>query len=164
MENIDPRFTGAVILSFVIAFALTILPIRADWILWRPEWLALTLIHWGLVSPKKSSFVLAWVLGLMVDALHGSILGQHALGFTIVLFMTLRMRPRILVDSLFQQLFIVFIVLGTYLLINLWILGFTRNSPSSGWGYWLTMVSSFVVWPLYYYYLQFYHAKKKPFG
>ncbi len=164
MESIQPKFTGAVILSFVIAFALTILPIRAELSLWRPEWLALTLVHWALVTPKKSSFVLAWVLGLFVDTIHGSILGQHALGFTIVLFMTMRMRPRILVDSLFQQVFIIFIVLGTYLLINLWILGFTGNSPISGWGYWLTMASSIIIWPLYHYFLQIFHAKKKPFG
>ncbi len=115
MEEVNPRFTGAVILSIVIAFALTILPIRDEWELFKPEWLALTFIHWGLVSPKKSSLILAWFVGLLVDSLYGSIIGQHALGFTILLFMTLRMRSGLLLDSIIQQLFLIFLVLGTYL-------------------------------------------------
>lgn len=162
MENVHLRFPGALVLSLVIAFALTIVPVRESWTLWRPEWLALTLIHWGLVSPRSSSLILAWFVGLLVDAIHGSILGQHALGYSIVLFMTLRMRPRILLDGLFQQLFLLFIVLGTYLLINLWVLGITGNSPS-GWGYWLTVLSSLIIWPLYHYYMHLFHARKKPF-
>lgn len=162
MENISRRFPGAVLLSLVVAFALTIIPIGESWTLWRPEWLALTIVHWGLVSPKNSSLLVAWFLGLLLDAIHGSILGQHALGFSIVLFMTLRMRPRILVNGLFQQMFLLFIVLSTYLLINLWILGFTGNAPS-GWGYWISVLSSLLAWPLYHYYMRVYHARKKPF-
>ena len=162
MEEITPRFKGAIVLSLLIAFILMILPLRDEWLVWRPEWLALTIIHWGLVSPQRSSFVLVWFIGLLVDAMYGSILGQHALGYTIVLYMTLRMRPRVLTDSFFQQMFIVFIVLGTYLLINLWILGVTGNSPK-GWGYWLTVLSSLIAWPFYHYFLQIFHFKKKPF-
>ena len=163
MEKISLRFQGALVLSLVIALALTIFPLREEWVLWRPEWLALTIIHWGFVAPQKSSFILAWFFGLLLDAVHGSILGQHAFGFTIVLFMTLKMRPRILIDSFFQQFFIISIVLGTYLLVNLWILGITGNTPSSGWEYWLTVVSSLFVWPFYHYALHILHAKKKPF-
>ena len=162
MENISLRFPGAVLLSLIIAFALTIIPVRESWLLWRSEWLALTFVHWGLASPKNSSLLLAWFVGLLVDAIHGSILGQHALGYSIVLFMTLRMRPRILIDGFFQQIFLLLLVLGTYLLINLWILGVTGNSPP-GWGYWTTVLSSLLIWPLYHYYMQVYHAKKKPF-
>ena len=162
MDEVTPRFTGAIILSLIIAFALTILPVRAEWVLYRPDWIALTFIHWGLVSPNKSSFLLAWFVGLMIDAVYGSIIGQHALGFTIVLFMTLRMRSRLLLDSLFQQIFLLCLVLGTYLLINLWILGITGKSPN-GWGYWLTILCSLIIWPLYHYFLKLFHANKKPF-
>jgi len=162
MDEVLPRFTGAIVLSLVIAFALTILPLSAEWVVFRPEWIALTFIHWGLVSPNKSSLLLAWFMGLMVDSLYGSIIGQHALGFTIVLFMTLRMRSRILLDSFFQQLFLLALVLGTYLLINLWILGITGNSPA-GWSYWFTVLTSIVVWPIYHYFLRMFHSRKKPF-
>ena len=162
MDEIIPRFTGAMILSLIIAFGLTLLPLSPQWLEYRPEWIALTIIHWGLVSPSRSSLLLAWFLGLMVDALYGSIIGQHALGFTIVLFLTLRLRSRLLLDSFFQQLFLLAVVLGTYLLINLWILGITGNSPN-GWGYWSTIFTSLLVWPLYHFYLRIFHSSKKPF-
>lgn len=159
MDEVTPRFTGAIILSLVFAFALTVLPLNAEWILYRPEWVALTFIHWGLVSPSKSSLLLAWFVGLMIDALYGSIIGQHALGYTIVLFLTLRMRSRLLLDSIFQQVFLIFLVLGTYLLINLWILGITGNSPK-GWAYWLTVLTSLVIWPFYHYFLKIFHSNR----
>jgi len=162
LKDVSIRFTGAVILSLVVAFALTILPVSEEWSLWRPEWLALTLVHWGLVSPKKSSLILAWFIGLLLDVVQGSVLGQHAFGLLLVLFITLRMRPKILKDSLFQQLFLLFLSLGTYLLINLWIMGVTGNTPP-GWDYWLTVITSLLVWPLYHYYMHIYHARKKPF-
>ena len=162
MEEVTPRFTGAILVSLIIAFVLTILPLSQQWVAYRPEWIALTLIHWGLVSPSKSSLLLAWFLGLMIDALYGSIIGQHTLGLTIVLFLTLRMRSRLLLDSIFQQLFLLCLVLGTYLLINLWILGITGNSPS-GWNYWLTVGTSLIIWPLYHYFLSIFHSTKKPF-
>jgi len=162
MESVSLRFTGAIILSLIIAFALSILPLREAWILLRPEWIALTLVHWALYLPKKSSLFLAWFLGLLVDAMHGSILGQHALGFSIVMLMTLRIRSRILVDSFFHQIFILFLVLGTYLLINLWILGVTGHSPG-GWGYWFTVITSLIIWPFYNYFLKMFHEKKKSF-
>lgn len=162
MKDVSTRFTGAVILSLVVAFALTLLPLPEEWAVWRPEWLALTLVHWGLVSPRKSSLMVAWFIGLLLDVVHGSVLGQHAFGLMLVLFITLRMRSRILSDSLFQQLFLLFLSLGTYLLINLWILGITGNTPS-GWSYWITVISSMLVWPLYHYWLHVFHARKKPF-
>jgi len=162
MEKVSLRFTGAIILSLIVAFALSIIPLRESWILWRPEWIALTFFHWGLYKPKKTSLLLAWFIGLIIDATQGSTLGQHAFGFTIVMFMTLRVRPRMLVDSYLHQIFWLFVILVTYLLVNLWILGFTGNSPA-GWGYWLTVISSMIIWPFYNYALRFFHSKKKPF-
>lgn len=160
--DVSIRFTGAIILSLLVAFVLTILPVAEAWGHWRPEWIALVLVHWGLVLPKKSSLVLACFVGLLLDVIQGSILGQHAFGLLLVLFITLRMRSRILNDSLFQQLFLLFLALGSYLLINLWILGITGSTPS-GWGYWLKVVSSMLVWPVFHYYMHIYHARKKPF-
>ena len=163
MERAYLRFTGAIIVTLLLAFVLSIVPIKEEWVLWRPEWMALTLIHWALYMPKKSSLILAWFVGLLVDALQGSILGQHAFGFALVVLMTFRIRPHILVDSFSHQLFVLFIVLGTYLHVNLWILGITGNSPA-GWGYWLTVASSIIIWPIYNYFLCLFHGKKKSFS
>lgn len=159
MENISLRFKGAIIVSFIIALALTIMPLSEEWKLWRPEWIALTLIHWGLLLPKKISLLLAWFVGLLVDVLYGSILGQHALGYTLVLFMALRLRPHLLVDSVFHQLFLLILTLGSFLLINLWILGITGNTPTA-WVYWYPIGSSAIVWAVYHLILKYLFTKE----
>lgn len=162
MENTVLRFTGAILLSLLIALALTILPLSEDWKLWRPEWIAMTLIHWTLLLPKKMSLLLAWFMGLLVDALYGSILGQHAFGYTLIVFMALRLRPRLLVDSFLHQIFLLTLTLGTYLLINLWILGVSGNTPEP-WVYWTPVISSVIVWPLYHYLLSRLFTEQKTF-
>jgi len=162
MGNITPRFTGAVLLSIIVAIMLTLIPLKEQWALYRPEWIALTIIHWSLVAPDRMSFIMAWVAGLLLDALYGSIIGQHALGFTIVIFMSMRMRTRLVVDNIFQQFLILFLVLGTYMLANLWILGVTGSAPQ-GWDYWMPVVVSMLIWPFYHYFMRIYHARKKSF-
>jgi len=152
MENYAARFSGAVVVSIVFAFAIAMIPLPETLLKWRPEWVALTLVHWALMLPRKASIALAWVSGLFLDALYGDSLGQHALGLTLVVFITLRLRPRISVTTLSHQLTVMLIALGTYLLVNLWVLGFTGNSPNA-WLYWLSLVGSLLVWPLYHWLL-----------
>ncbi len=148
MDRVSLRFTGAVVTSVIIAIMLTILPLPDAISAWKPDWIALTLIHWAIVLPRRISLLLAWFVGLLVDTLYGTILGQHALGFTIVLYFALRFSERINPLIIWQQIFMISIVLSTYLLINLWLLGVTGNSPNT-WAYWLALFGSLLIWPFW---------------
>ena len=148
MESYIPRFRGAVLISILFALVLTLLPIPEELLKWRPEWVALTLVHWALVLPKKMGIIIAWFTGLLLDALYGSSLGQHALGLSIIVFVTLRLRLRINPFTLTHQLTVLLIALGSYLLINLWVLGFTGSAPLA-WLYWLSLAGSLIVWPVF---------------
>ncbi len=147
MESLTLRFPGAILLSMLVMLILTIVHLPESFQFWRPEWLALIIIHWGMLFPKKIGFLSVWIVGLLVDTLLGNLLGQHALGYTIVLFLTMKMSERITPKTFLQQFFLVFIVLGTYLLVNLWILGISQNKPSN-WTYWLPLISSILIWPI----------------
>lgn len=148
MDRTNLRFTGAIVLSMVVSIMLTLLPLPDFLSVWRPDWIALTLVHWAIVMPKKISLVLAWFVGLLVDTLYGNILGQHALGFVIVLYFSMRFSERINPLIVWQQIFLIMVVLSVYMLINLWILGVTGNSPNS-WAYWLTLFGSILMWPVW---------------
>ena len=152
MESFVLRFRGAILASMLFAFALTLIPLPDGLLTWRPEWVALTLVHWVLMLPRKSSIALAWCAGLLLDALYGSSLGQHALGLSVVVFITMRLRLRINVFTLSHQLTVLLVALGVYLLINLWVLGFTGNSPTA-WLYWLSLAGSLIIWPFYHWLL-----------
>lgn len=147
-NSVSLRFSGAIILSIILSFLLLLLPLPDEWLLWRPEWVVLTFIYWCLKLPKKISIVVAWIAGLFIDVFYSSILGQHAFGMIIVVFMSLRLLPRLSTYILWHQYALIFLVLGTYLLINLWIMAATGSNPAT-WHYWLPLFSSLIVWPLY---------------
>jgi rod shape-determining protein MreD len=147
MDSLTLRFSGAILLSIFIALILSIVHLPEALQAWRPEWVALAIIHWGMLFPKKNHYLMVWIAGLLLDALLGSTIGQHALGFVIVLFITIRMTERITPNTLIQHLFLNFIALGTYLLVNLWILGISDEKPHD-WSYWFPLFSSLLFWPL----------------
>lgn len=160
MDRAVLRFPGAIILSVIMAMMLMLLPLPEFLSPWKPDWIALTFIHWAVVLPKRASLLLAWFTGLLVDILMGTLLGQHALGFTIVLFFAIRFSERINPLIIWQQSFLIIVVLGTYMLINLWILGVTGNSPNS-WSYWLPIASSVIIWPLWHAVLNIFTVTRK---
>jgi rod shape-determining protein MreD len=162
MDKIYLRFPGAIVFSLLASILIMLSPLPSFLESWRPEWVALTLIHWAIILPKKVSLFFAWFCGLMVDSLFASnsILGQHALGFVIVTFFAARFAERINPQALWQQSFMILVILATYLLINLWIMGVTGNTPSS-WAYWLPLFSSLVIWPIWHALLNKLHVRRK---
>lgn len=160
MDRVSLRFNGAIIVTMIIALLLTLMPLPLTIEAWRPDWIALTLIYWSITLPKQISLFLAWFTGLLVDTLYGTILGQHALGFTIVLYFALRFSERINPQIIWQQAFMILLVLSTYLLINLWLLGVTGNSPNT-WAYWLSLFSSLFIWPVWQKFLSLFVVARK---
>ena len=66
---------------FGLIFAIFPLPIILN--AFRPDWLILIIFYWVLAVPHRVSVVHAFILGLLLDLLLGSILGIHALLFSI---------------------------------------------------------------------------------
>lgn len=159
IENI-PRFPGAVLVTFVIALFLTLIPLPEQYEVWRPEWFALTFIHWALVIREKSSLILAFLLGLLIDVQYGSLLGQHALGFVVVTYAATRLGLRMSAEAFMQQLALIAAVLAIYLLLNLWIEGVTGYTLG-GWFYWGTLLSSLLIWPFYHMLLSLFYIQRK---
>ncbi|ACL71609.1 rod shape-determining protein MreD [Thioalkalivibrio sulfidiphilus] len=143
----NPRgWVWAIPLTFIVALALTVVPLP-DWAApWRPQWLAMTLIYWSMALPRRIGVGLGWFLGLLLDAATGALLGQHALGFALIAYLSIRMHQRVRVFPLWQQALTVGGLLALHLLLVLWILGMTGRAPGT-WLYWAPLVSSMILWP-----------------
>ncbi|MFN3786009.1 MAG: rod shape-determining protein MreD [Thiothrix sp.] len=157
----DPRFPGAVLLTLLLAAVLAIVPLGDYLSAWRPEWIALTLVHWGLVIRDRVSLVTAFVVGLLIDVLNGSVIGQHALGYVLVTYLAVRLSLRMTPEAFLQQIALLFPILGLYLLVNLWIYTVTGVSSLGGWQYWLPLLSSLAIWPVYHSILGYFHVQRK---
>ncbi len=64
--NFGARGTWAIVVSFVVAFMLTAVPLP-DWaVSWRPDWVALVLAYWCLALPRRIGVLTAWFIGLLL--------------------------------------------------------------------------------------------------
>lgn len=147
MNNSSMFFT--IILTFIIAIMLMLMPLP-DWAqAYRPEWLMLVLIYWCMALPNKVGIGIAWILGLCVDVIQGALLGQHAIGFAITAYIAIRFHQRVRNYPLHQQSLFVGMILLPYMSISLWILGILGEDPKS-WLYWAPVVTSVLIWPWIY--------------
>ena len=79
-------------ISVAAGLVLAIVPLP-DWLdPVRPDLALLAVIYWILTSPRIAGLGYAWLSGLFLDVLRGMVLGQHALGFLVVAFLTHRLQ------------------------------------------------------------------------
>ncbi len=136
-----------IVISFLIAFILTIFPLP-EWAEWlRPPWVLLVLVYWTLAEPQRIGFFTAWVVGLIVDVLTGTLLGEHALVFVLATYFILRFHARIKHFYFWQQSVVVFMLVFFNQLILFWVQGMINQLPSSGL-YWLASLASLIAWPI----------------
>ena len=84
-----------VLITVAIAMVLTLLPIPHYLEFLRPYWVALVLIYWCLETQDLVSLGLAFTLGVVLDLLTGTLLGQHALSLVIIVYLVTRFRSRL---------------------------------------------------------------------
>jgi rod shape-determining protein MreD len=135
-----------IILTLVIALVLTLLPMPG-WTVWlRPAWVLMVLIYWAMITPYRVSVGVAWMTGLVVDLLNGTLLGEHALAFTVVIYFVSRMYIRLRMHPMLQQGLNVLVFVLLYQFILYCIQGFIGQLPVSNL-YWLSSITSMLLWP-----------------
>jgi rod shape-determining protein MreD len=142
----NPLFIWA---SLVGAFVLMVLLDMAVWARapWVPDLLALTLVFWGVHQPRRVGMGAAFLFGLLMDVHQGSVLGQHALAYSVLSFLAITIHRRLLWFSLPAQALHVLPVLliahGVALAVRLWVGG---HFP--GWALLLAPLLEALLWPL----------------
>lgn len=63
---------------------------------WTPDLLAVVLVFWTVHQPLRVSIVVAFVFGLLMDVHQGSLLGQHALAYTVLSYLAIAIHRRLL--------------------------------------------------------------------
>lgn len=144
-----PKANGiwVIILTFLMAFLLAIVPFP-EWAMhYRPQWVALVLIYWMIALPYRVGMGTAWVVGAFVDILEGSMLGLNALAFTLIAYLVLNVHHRLRMFSYLQQSALILVMVGLSLILVHWIKVGTEQSDSVGMLFLLSAVSSAFVWP-----------------
>ena len=95
-------------IALLTTTALVSLPLPDALTPFRPPWATLAIIYWLMMWPRAFGVGSAWIIGLVIDILYGDLMGQHALGLSIVGYLTLRFHLQIRIFPLWQLTMSVF--------------------------------------------------------
>ena len=146
MSLTEHRGGGIILLSFIVAFALTIIPLPGNMEALRPEFVTLTLIYWCMALPNRIGLGKAWIAGLFLDVFRVTLLGQHALALTLVAFFILQLHQRIRVFPLWQQAISIGILILIQVALVLWIKGI-MGEHTEIWKALIPVLTTSLFWP-----------------
>ena len=144
---------GIIVLTMVGTFMLTTMPLPDALRPLRRDCVLLALIYWAMALPHRVGVGFAWLSGLCVDVLTGLLLGQHALAYSIVIYLTLKLHQRLRLYPLWQQVLSILVLLGLGQLLLLWINGMIGR-PVHSWSYWIPSLVGAALWPFIYLFLR----------
>jgi rod shape-determining protein MreD len=145
MTHAAPRNGQIILAVFFVALALSVMPLPTWAQEFRPPWVTLALIYWCLALPQRVGVGSAWILGVFQDVLTGTLLGQHAMGLSVVAFVTLKLHLRIRIFPLWQQSLTIMVLLMLERLLELWIMGATGQPMPTLW-YWMPTLMGAALW------------------
>lgn len=140
------RLAFLMFLSFLIAGLLQFLPVSESLNIWVPQWVALVMVYWALVLDDRFKLLLPCFVGLCLDAMNGTILGQHALALLLLSFIVLKNGKSVRRAGRLQQIVEVgLLILGYQFILSLLqgVIGLQLVS----WTYFLSSISSALIWP-----------------
>lgn len=136
----------AILITLCVAMLLMILPMP-EWARpFRPQWVTLVLLYWAIALPHRIGVGSGFIVGIVLDVLTGTLLGQHALGLSIVIFIAIQLHQRIRVFPFWQQSLGILILLVIEHLLALWVTGATRG-VTPGLAYWAVPLIGALLWP-----------------
>ncbi len=133
--------------SLVLAAALSIV-ILPDWAAFaRPALLLMVVCYWCLMSNRRFGLLASWCIGLALDVLNGSALGQHALALVVCAFIVIKLNDFIRSYRSWQQALLMLPIFMVYEFILFWMDGLSGRSAEPLWR-WAPVISSTLLWPL----------------
>jgi rod shape-determining protein MreD len=113
--------------SVVAALVLAIVPLPDSIVAFRPDWVAVVLLYWSLIEPRRYGLLSAFWLGIVLDTLTGSLLGQHSLALLLIVYLSQRLYLRIRTFPASQVATLVIVLLALYQLVLFLIDGYARR-------------------------------------
>lgn len=111
----------SIALSILAALVLQIVPMPANFDLYRPDWVMLILSYWVLALPNRVNVGVAFIVGLMLDILLGTTLGVHSFAMCLCIYVLAANYQRLRNYSVWQQSVIIGVLNALYNLVVFWL-------------------------------------------
>ena len=132
--------------TLLAGLTFNLLPWQGLLLLLRPDFIVLCLLYWCINQPRKIGLGAAWFLGLLMDVADGSLFGQHALAYTLVVYIALILHRRVQNFSLWEQALHIFpmLLLLQFLLLMIRLMA---GVPFVDWSYFVPSLVGALLWP-----------------
>ena len=138
----------SILLSVLVALLITILPIPKEWQWAQPQWLLIVVLFWVFALPNRFGVLSAWLVGLLLDCVSSGLLGLHGLAMAVVAQLAYLLHLRIRTFPVWQKGLVVFVLVGLYQTILRLIPSILGYPTPEGLFYYLSTVSSILIWPV----------------
>jgi rod shape-determining protein MreD len=105
----------------------------------------MALIYWGMMWPRLCGILTAFIAGLILDVLFGSLLGQHALALSVVSYLTLRFHLQIRNFPLWQLTMTAFMLMAIDAFLVFWIDGIAGYQGANV-ARWTQVIAGGIAW------------------
>ena len=102
-------FVVTITLFFALGFAFMPMCENIEWL--RPQFVLLVLFAWCLVAPRYVNLTMAFFLGLILDLLYGTSLGENAIALVLCTYFVIKFEFAILRLDFLRSGLIIFAVL-----------------------------------------------------
>jgi rod shape-determining protein MreD len=140
-----PARVSTIAVSLALALFLNFLPWPNVRVV--PDFVALVLTFWCVRQPRLVGLGVAWTTGLLVDAGNGVLLGQHALAYSLLAFISIWMSRRILwFGPLLQALHVALMLAVAQTLVL--VVRIVAGDPFPGWSLYASPLLGALLWPV----------------
>ena len=146
-EILLPVKPAFIAFTLITALIVNFLPWSGPLLAMKPDFVALVVLYWCIQQPHKLGFAAAWLMGLMMDVADGSLLGQHALAYSVLAFAGIVLHRRVLMFTMRNQILHVIPIL---LLNDLIVLVIRRLAGADfpGFSYFAGSLIAAALWPV----------------
>lgn len=152
-----PAKAWFIILSLIAALLLNLLPLQGYMLTLRPDFIALVLLYWNL--NHRVDMGVAFGMGLLMDVGNSNMLGQHALAYCVMIFISLLLRRRLYIFGLLKQAPQVGLMLLVAQSVTL-LTELLNRADFPGWYFFLASVTGALLWPVLSILLRVSHSQK----
>jgi rod shape-determining protein MreD len=131
---------------FLIAFALTILPLPQDLLNIRPPWILIITLYVQFYLPEKFNLILVLIVGLILDTLQSTVIGEHAFALAAVCWIANAKARRFNFFTIQQQMILMSFFCLLYQSITIFIDIFLGFKGRFSYGI-ISTISTVVLWP-----------------
>ncbi|MFT6408384.1 MAG: rod shape-determining protein MreD [Arenicella sp.] len=139
----------AVFISAFVALVLTVVQLPGWLFYFWPDWIAIVVAYWALVTPKRVGPFVGFIIGTLVEVLFVRKFGVMGFGLATLAFIVNSTSQQLRVLSIWQQMISMGAFIGFFKLLTGWlsglVAGFTITTE-----YWYSLLGTVLIWPFAY--------------